>query len=356
MSELARPLTEAAERLFSQRCDARIVEAADAGEWPAALWSALEDLGPHQLLMPEARGGAGGDWLDACALAERAGAFNVPLPVAETVLGGWLRARAGLAAPAPGPVAFGVTSTDPGAAQPRGRIDIDEPALRWAAQAAHVALVGGAPDADAWLLWLPRASCEVTPGPAAGGDPAGRVRCDAARLDAEGVDCARLPGLRVRDVRARAALLAAAEIAGNLGRVLELTLAYTGERVQFGRAIGQFQAVQHQLAQLAEEAAAARVAVQSAALAEDTPWFTVAAAAAKLRTGDAAGLASRIAHQLHGAIGVTAEHVLHQSTRRLRCLRDEHGAEALWARVLVDALREGGFRSAWHAVVACTSH
>ena len=167
--------------------------------------------------------------------------------------------------------------------------------------------------------------------------------------------CLRLQGLRHAEVLGRAALLRAAQIAGACRRVLALTLAYTGERVQFGRAIGQFQAVQHQLAQLAEETAAVRVAVQAAASTGDGPWSVAAMAAAKLRAGEAAGLCVRIAHQLHGAMGVTAEHPLHQSTRRMLAWRDEHGAEAYWARELVQALRDAGATGAWQAIVAATS-
>ncbi len=57
MSELAQPLAEAADRLFSQRCDSRLVASADAGQWPQALWSAVDELGPGQLLAPESAGG-----------------------------------------------------------------------------------------------------------------------------------------------------------------------------------------------------------------------------------------------------------------------------------------------------------
>ncbi|MBI5720872.1 MAG: acyl-CoA dehydrogenase [Rubrivivax sp.] len=353
MSDLARPLAEAAERLFGQRCGA--ADAAPGAPWAQALWTDVEALAAHQLLVPEAAGGAGGDWLDACALLERAGAFSVPLPLAEALLAGWLRAQAGLGAATPEPVAVAFTAADPAALRGGATLTLDEPGVPWAAQARHVALVGGVADADACLLWLPRDALEVQPAAARGVEPAARVSARALTLRTPGFACARLPGLRVADVRARAAVLTAAEIAGALGRVLALTLAYTGERVQFGRAIGQFQAVQHQLAQLAEEAAAARVAVRAAAKAEGTPWFVPAAAAAKLRAGEAAGLAVRIAHQLHGAIGITAEHALHLSTLRLQAWRDEHGAEAAWARALVDNLRQRGLRSAWQAVVDCTS-
>jgi len=348
MSDLARPLADAADRLFS-RSEPAALAAADAGQWQQALWDAVEDLGAAQLLVPEDRGGAGGDWLDACALLERAGAEGVPLPLTEAVLAGWLRARAGLGAGAPGPVAFAFTGADLSVAS--GDLDLDEPAVPWALEAAHAAFVGGNAEQDARLLWLPRTACHVH---AVGRrvDPAGRVACKAP---GGAVECLPLPGLTVADIRARAALLTAAEMAGALGRVLELSLAYTAERVQFGRAIGQFQAVQHQLAQLAEEAAATRVAVQAAALSEGTSWFVAAAATAKLRAGEAAGLAARIGHQLHGAIGVTAEHALHRSTLRLHAWRDEHSTEADWARALVQAVRRRGVRSAWHAVVECTS-
>jgi acyl-CoA dehydrogenase len=356
MSDLARPLAEAAERLFSQRSDTATVVAADGGQWQQPLWDAVAALAPQQLLVPEAAGGAGGDWLDACSLLERAGAFNVPLPVAESVLGGWLRVRAGLGEAAEGPVAFACTHADLAAVHAGATIEIDVPAVPWAAAAQQVALVGGTSDADAWLLWLPRAACEVEPRAAGRSvEPAARLVCRGLASTRHGVACERLAGVSLVELRAHAALLTAAEIAGALGRVLALSLAYTGERVQFGRAIGQFQAVQHQLARLAEEAAAARVAVHAAATSEGSPWFVAAAAAAKVRAGEAAGLAARIAHQLHGAIGVTAEHALHLGTLRLQAWRDEHGAEAYWSRVLVDAVRRSGMRSAWQVVVECTS-
>jgi len=362
MSELALPLAEAADRLLSQRCDARLVAAADAGQWPQALWEAVEALGPGQLLAAEAEGGAGGDWLDACALLERAAAHCAPLPIAATLLAGWLRTRAGLA-PASGPAALAFTAAPLGALRAAGRADITEadgPSVPWAQQARHVALLGADAAGTAQLLWLPR-ECVQTRAVAGSALPSARVICAGVPLHAPAGSgpaeawCIALPGLGLAEVRARAALLTAAQIAGALGRLLEMTLAYTGERMQFGRSIGQFQAVQHQLAQLAEEAAAARVAVQAAAATEDPRWFFAAAAAAKVRAGEAAGLGARIAHQLHGAIGITAEHALHLSTRRLRLWRDEHGSEAFWARALVQALRDGGERSAWQATVACTS-
>lgn len=359
MSELGLPLSEAAERLFSQRCDSRLVAAADEGHWPADLWSAAEDLGPHQLLVPESLGGAGGDWVDACALLERAAAHSAPLPLAATLLAGWLRGRAGLA-PAAGPACVAFTDARLVTMGEGGRASLAVSGVHGAAHAGHVAVVISDENGGVQLLWLPlRGGGHI--GVEHCGQASASVTCSEVPLKpsvSAGPDdawCIALPGIGAPEVRARAALLTAAQIAGALGHLLQLALAYTSERVQFGRAIGQFQAVQHQLAQLAEEAAAARVAARAAAATEDPRWFVAAAAAAKVRAGEAAGLGARIAHQLHGAIGVTAEHTLHHSTRRLQRWRDEHGGEAVWARALVEALRQGGQRSAWQATVACTS-
>lgn len=353
MSDLAHPLAEAAGRLFTQRCDADLVNAAEAGIWPQALWQAVQDLAPADLLVPESRGGAGGDWVDACALLECVGEFNVPLPIAESVLAGWLTGRAGLDAVA-GPLSYACTEDDLGPALQTGRLSLRLRGVPWAAQCA--ALLVHAPCGDGTaLLRLPRAALGVASGRAISGEPRDDVTLSDFALDTPGVAVRQLADSNAVNGRSGAALLRAAQIAGACRRVLALTVAYASERVQFGRAIGQFQAVQHQLAQLAEEAAAARVAVQAAGTACDGPWATAAIAAAKVRTGEAAGLCARISHQLHGAMGVTHEHVLHQSTRRLLGWRDEHGAEAWWARELVDTFRRQGVQGAWTGLTAATT-
>ncbi|WP_418319835.1 acyl-CoA dehydrogenase family protein [Piscinibacter sakaiensis] len=353
MSELAQPLAAAAERLFGQRCTAELVNSAESGDWPESLWQAVEDLAPASLLVPEAQGGAGGDWVDACLLLERAGEFNVPLPIAESVLAGWLLGRAGLEAGS-GPPGFACVETDLEPALQTGRLSLLLHRVPWAAQSTTL-VVHARCGKDAVVLRLPRASFEVQAGRAFSGEPRDEVTVRDLGLDTPGVACRVLADASDIDGHGAAALLRAAQIAGACRRVLALTLAFTSERVQFGRSIGQFQAVQHQLAQLAEEAAASRVAVQAAGASCGGPWATAAIAAAKVRAGEAAGLSARISHQLHGAMGTTFEHGLHQSTRRLLTWRDEHGGEAWWARELVAAFRRQGAAGAWTGLTAATS-
>jgi acyl-CoA dehydrogenase len=113
--------------------------------------------------------------------------------------------------------------------------------------------------------------------------------------------------------------------------------------------IAKFQAIQQQLALLAEQAAAASVAVESAAIAvaADRPSSALAVAAVKIRTGEAAGKVAEIAHQVHGAIGFTHEHRL---TRRLWSWRDEFGNESHWSRELGRAVMAAGADALWPTI------
>lgn len=135
----------------------------------------------------------------------------------------------------------------------------------------------------------------------------------------------------------KGALMRAAQMAGAVERVLALTVQYARDRVQFGKPIGAFQAIQQQLAVLAGQSASASAAVDAAfeTAARGEP-IARDVAIAKVRAGEAAGAAVGIAHQVHGAIGFTDEHVLHHFTRRLWKWRGEYGAETMWAARLAE--------------------
>ena len=164
-----------------------------------------------------------------------------------------------------------------------------------------------------------------------------------------------LPNAVLADsVRGAGALLRAAQMAGAMEAALDLATTYANDRVQFGRPIGKFQAVQQQLALLAEEAAAALVAVESAAicLAEQRQSAEFAVGAAKVRAGEAAGTVAEIAHQVHGAIGFTEEHSLHYLTRRLWSWRDEFGDKSYWAAFLGRRIAAAGGAGLWPLITA----
>lgn len=129
--------------------------------------------------------------------------------------------------------------------------------------------------------------------------------------------------------REAAAALAAARMAGACQRLLDMTIAHVTTRSQFGRPLSGFQAIQHQVALMAEEVAAATLAAHIGLSGE---WFTTGhTAIAKVRCAEAADIIVAAAHQLHGAMGATTEHDLHLWTSEVRALQRAHGTASHWA-------------------------
>jgi len=119
-------------------------------------------------------------------------------------------------------------------------------------------------------------------------------------------------GLEARSVLDRAALGAAAQLCGIAQQLLDKTVGYAQQRRQFGQPIGAFQAVKHQLADVALKVEFARPVVHRAAYTMEPTHVSMA----KTYASDAALLASRVALQVHGAIGYTVEYDLHLWLKR----------------------------------------
>ncbi|MGD9551179.1 MAG: acyl-CoA dehydrogenase family protein, partial [Burkholderiaceae bacterium] len=149
-----------------------------------------------------------------------------------------------------------------------------------------------------------------------------------------------VPG--THDIRTLQAALYAAQIAGALMAVFTRTLQYANERQQFGKPIGKFQAIQHQLAVISEHSFAARMAAQLGLRARGVQPERLHAAVAKARTSEAALEVAALAHSIHGAIGFTAEFDLQLYTRRLHNWRQAAGSESYWHDVVGQALLERG--------------
>ena len=148
------------------------------------------------------------------------------------------------------------------------------------------------------------------------------------------------------------------ETAGALEAILDMTVRYSNERVAFERPIAKFQAVQHNLARLAGEVSAAMTAAYSAAdaIARANAFDDVVfleATAAKIRSAEAAQEGAAIAHQVHGAIGFTNEHILHRYTLRMLSWRDDFGNESYWAAALGNKIAARGVEEFWPLVAAC---
>jgi len=198
------------------------------------------------------------------------------------------------------------------------------------------------------LLVVARGGTTFIPGKNLAGEP----RDHLGAVEPGGRSAPLPDAVDMRLVQRFGALFRAAQMAGAMEAALALSTRYANDRVQFGRPIAKFQAIQQQLALLAEQTAAASVAVESAALAvaAGRPSSALAVAAAKIRAGEAAGKVAEIAHQVHGAIGFTHEHSLHRLTRRLWSWRDEFGNESDWSRELGRAVMAAGADALWPTI------
>jgi acyl-CoA dehydrogenase len=311
--------------LLAQECKPDLVRRIEQGADWRPLWECLEESGFADSLVPEREGGAGLPLRDMFVVFERCGAHALPLPFGETLLARALLSAAGMPVDArpSGPVTFA-----PGWRDGSGlRCDV----VPGARTAAHVLVQAE----DGWRL-LDVASAS------AGGAGFALDLALAWPRDAVGRAVALTlaepwSGLAARTLQA---CIHAALLAGAASRVFEATLTHANQRTQFGRVIGKFQAVQHHLAVMAEQVAAARVAAEIGCLSDRWAPEALHAALAKARTSEAALDVARLAHQVHGAIGFTEELDLQLYTRRLHAWRRAGGSESGWhdriGRALVD--------------------
>ena len=310
---------------------------------PATMWQRLEEAGLTLAGVPEEAGGSGGGLGEAALVVRVAGRYAAPGPIAETgLLAGWLLAAAGLAVPE-GPLtaaAGGSLALRPD--RDGWLLDGAAPRVPWARAVERIAVLAGG---QVTLVPVERATLSLSTNLA--GEPRDDVAFDRVRVDAAQVGAVG-NGIDAEAFHRRGALARALAIAGTLERVLELTVQYAGEREQFGRPIGRFQAVQQEIALLAGEVMAARAAVDAAVERPDL----LRVASAKIRAGEAATRAAEIAHQVHGALGYTEEHRLHHFTLRLWAWRDEFGSEEQWARALGEHVAAGGGDGLWLLLTA----
>jgi acyl-CoA dehydrogenase len=288
-------------RLLEAECSPDTVRMIEAGGSSDALWQAISASGYLDALVPEDAGGAGLDLSTLAPILMALGAYAVPLPVADTMAARALLAQAGRDAP-------------------QGSIVLMAKDSRWPVLSGHLASWALVQRADTLVL----ARIKEAASTGVFGDLSAHVTLGEGDV----VGAAPAGGLS-----ALAAILRAAAIAGAADRLLAQTTAYANERVQFGKPIGKQQAIQQQLAVMAQYAVAVRLAAQTGCAAGLTPSLQ-AAASAKYMASTAASEVAAIAHAVHGAMGISAEFDLQLLTKRLHAWRLADGAETYWAERL----------------------
>ncbi|MES2025657.1 MAG: acyl-CoA dehydrogenase family protein [Pseudomonadota bacterium] len=330
-------LTEQLERLLSREVNQQVLAAAEQGQFATSLWQEIADMDIASALVPEAAGGAGLSWSEIESAWRTCGRHVAPVPLGETMIAAWALGKAGLEIPQI-PLAI---STSIWELDGTGKLSGNDSMLAWGGQVEGI--VGIAKKDDRHYVCLLR-SADVNLDAVQTYE-----RTPMARLSFSGVTPQQLSvtdAVGELGLQTHLAVLRVVQMAGALDRILALCIEYGNTRVQFGKQIGKFQAIQHMIAELAGHAAAAQVAGLYACRQIDggtVDEATFGAAVAKTRLGSAATRATAIAHQVFGAIGVTDEHQLHYFTRRLWQWRADAGSEHSWSEYLGRrALKDGG--------------
>jgi acyl-CoA dehydrogenase len=305
--------------------------------------------------VPEQLGGSGGCLNDALEVLRGAAYAGVSTPVIEgPIMAGWLLRQARLAFP----------WSDQLPVMAAGEMQLEEmggrrvltgtlESIAWPENATTL-VVPLRQDEQLLVATLPLGALGLPPDAAnTAGEPVAR----GVRLDRVPVTELASTGLAFEAAGEamimRRALARAVGMAAALQRTAELTIDYAGRRVQFGQPIARFQAVQTHLARLASEAQRVAVVVDAAQAAlgdHDDPQLDLAlVSAARTLAGDTAIVGARVAHQVHGAIGVTMEYRLQRFTRRLWEWEASDGTAVRWARRLGANAVTGQMR-AWQLI------
>jgi acyl-CoA dehydrogenase len=303
--------------------------------------------------VPEEFGGSGTSMAEGFSVLSAAGRFAIAVPLAETMLAGWLLAQAKISSPE------GEMTVAP--ASPRDRIALNADGtlsgrtrgVPFAKAAKHIAVLANGSNGLSIAL-VEAAKCRIEAGLNLGGDNSDTVTFDKVAP----VTTKPAPkGFDHTALLLMGGVARSLQIAGALESLLDISVRYSNERVAFEKKISKFQAVQHNLARLAGESAAALAAATSAADAiSNATGFNdevfLEAAAAKIRCSEAAEKGGGIAHQVHGAIGFTSEHILHRYSLRALAWRDDFGSESYWAVELGRLVAARGADELWPLVAS----
>lgn len=353
MAESDNIVVETAEKIFADLADPQTINNDKKGSWQAPLWQALSEAGLPLSWVSDDLGGSGASLADGFALLNAAGRFAVAVPLAETMLAGWLLAQGKIASPE------GEMTVLP--ASPKDRISLDADGalsgrargVPFAKTAKHMAVLAHGKDGVSIAL-VDAAKVRIEAGLNVGYDHSDTVTLDKVQP----ITIKPAPkGFDQTTLMLMGGVARSLQIAGALESMLDISVRYSNERVAFEKKISKFQAVQHNLARLAGESAAALAAATSAADAianarSCSDEVYLEAASAKIRCAEAAEKGGGIAHQVHGAIGFTMEHILHRYSLRALAWRDDFGSESYWAVELGKLVANRGADELWPLVAS----
>jgi acyl-CoA dehydrogenase len=334
MSEFARELTDLISNLAEDAGD-------KVDDYTGSVWAQVRELGLIGIGMPEEQGGSGGSLADLMVVIRELARAGVSTPIVEASTAAYAvgtAAREGFETIVAMPD-WDVLST---------AITSSFAQVPFADTASGLVIVTAS---SVVTVRLAGESVTVEPGHDIAGLPYGCVRLD----DASVAHIARGP--TAPEVIDRLALTRSAALLGSAWGAYELTRSYVTKREQFDAPLIKIPAVSTTLAQMAVRIRSAQAALDRATTAcadAGTPALRRfgAVSAARISAATTASLVARAAHQLHGAVGITAEFGLHRYTSKLWALRDADESQFAYCRRLGARVRSEGEIQLWESISA----
>jgi len=347
MNEVSELIAQTAEKIMQNLSTKEVISESESGIWPKDLWRTLADAGMTKIGISENLGGSGGSLQDAFSFLQIAGKYSAPIPLVETLLANQMLSTVHLPL-SDDPITFGYANDSESLNLKRDsngwKLFGSLRYVPYARFSKYIVVVVKSEETNKIVL-VDLNECEIKTNQNLAGEARDQVLIKEVSIPESHV--VQTWEFDESKIMLSGALLRAVQMTGALERIFELTVSYSKQRVQFGRPIGQFQAIQQQIAILAGELTAAKSIVNKAVKAFETGGGEKEIMMAKIRVGEAASKSARIAHQVHGAIGITEEYELQQSTQRLWSWRDEFGNETYWAAKLGQEVISMGAKRLW---------
>ncbi|WP_418594958.1 acyl-CoA dehydrogenase family protein [Ponticoccus sp. (in: a-proteobacteria)] len=306
--------------------------------YDADRWAALADLGLNGILLPEAQGGLALDEVTMCRVAQACGAALLPEPLVD---------HAGVALPLLAELARSCAAPDllqpvSDMAQGDGHTVLFSPVQPFAVAADTARIVIHAPT-QGQISIGPAETFDLTAQPTA--DPLTLLHSCQVTGGSRRLAASPRTEAALARANARGALFAAAQLLGVAQAALDLAVDYAGDRQQFGRPIGSNQAVKHMLAEVQVQVAFLKPVVYAAAalISREDDFSRGQISHAWLRAIDVADRATRVAVQVHGAMGYSWETDVHLYLKRALVLSGQWGTRFCHGQQFDKRIATGGF-------------
>ena len=234
MIEAESIVAQTAERIFADLADAQTINSDKKGSWKAPLWRALSEAGLPLSWVAEEYGGSGASPAEGFGVLSAAGRFAISVPLAETMLAGWLLSQAKIVSPegemtlAPAGAKDRITLNADGALSGRAR------GVPFASEAKHIAVLAQGDNGKLSIALVDAAKCRIESSRNLGGDGNDTVTFD--RVTPVAVKPAP-DGFNVTSLLLMGAVARSLQIAGSLESMLEISVRYSNERVAFEKKI-----------------------------------------------------------------------------------------------------------------------